>query len=111
MSNINDRIRIAFEKENISYRELENKTGISRMTLQRYVTGVTQKISIDAVEKIAIALHTTPAYIMGWEDDDIVNTEELTKSQQELFDAIIQLDDDKIRLAIRILHSILDDKE
>lgn len=89
MSNMNDRIRIAFEKENISYRELESKTGISRMTLQRYVTGATQKISIDAIEKIAIALHTTPAYIMGWETEDKKYSEnELDEEILKIFDRL-----------------------
>lgn len=43
------------------------------------------------------------------EDKEVFKYIKLTKSQQELFDTIKNLDDDKIRLAIRILHSILDE--
>ena len=37
--------------------------------------------------------------------------EKLTENQQALFHFISQLDEEKARLALRIIHSILDDKE
>ncbi len=107
----NERIRDRRKELGLSAEDLAKKINVSPATMYRYENGDIKKLPIAILNPIAKALYTTPAYIMGWEDDDIVNTEELTKSQQELFDAIIQLDDEKIRLAIRILHSILDDKE
>ncbi|MDR1585644.1 MAG: helix-turn-helix domain-containing protein [Prevotellaceae bacterium] len=57
----------------ISYGELSTKTGIPKSALQRYATGKTEKIPLDRIELLAKALHTTPAYLMGWGNEDIGN--------------------------------------
>ena len=49
--------------------ELARKVETSRQTIQRYESGVILNIPSDKIEKIAIALDTTPAYLMGWEDE------------------------------------------
>lgn len=62
------RIREAIEKSGMSYAELEKKSGISKSALQRYASGITKKIPIDVVEKVAPLLGVTSAYLMGWEE-------------------------------------------
>lgn len=54
----------------LSYVEIEKKTGISKSSIQRYASGVTKKIPIDAVKAIADATESSAAWIMGWEDED-----------------------------------------
>lgn len=83
MSNVNERIKVAFENEDISFRELERRTGISRMTLQRYTTGETKKIGIDEIEIIAKALHTTARSLMGWDDEIALNTPTISENNVE----------------------------
>lgn len=58
-------IRIA---RNISYREITKGTGIPTSALHRYVTGETDKIPLDRIEKIADFLGTTSEYLVGWEE-------------------------------------------
>ena len=70
MSDISKRILDLITATHISYGELATITGIPKSALQRYATGVTEKIPIDRLEAIASALHTTAAYLMGWETDD-----------------------------------------
>ena len=66
MSDISERmLNIILEKE-ISYGELSDKTGIPKSALQRYATGQTEKIPIDRLQIIALAIGTTPEYLMGW---------------------------------------------
>lgn len=55
------------EKSGYSYLELSRLTGISKSSLQRYATGETQKIPLDCIEALAKAVHVSPAYLMGWE--------------------------------------------
>lgn len=69
MSDISDRILNLFEKRGISYGDLSKETGIPKSALQRYATGETVKIPLPRLEAIAKALNTTPAYLMGWEDE------------------------------------------
>lgn len=66
---IMERLALAFKRSGMSYAEFEKATGISKATLQRYVTGKTEKIPMDALEKMAIALDVRASYLMGWEDN------------------------------------------
>lgn len=68
MSDIHERILDRINSEKISYGELSKLTGIPKSVLQRYATGETRKIPVDSLKLIASALHTTAAYLMGWED-------------------------------------------
>lgn len=68
MSDISKKILEIILAKNISYGELAEKTGIPKSALQRYATGQTEKIPIDRLEKIATAIGTTAAYLMGWEE-------------------------------------------
>ena len=65
------RISEAIEKSGLSYPELERATGISKSSLQRYATGVTKKIPIDCIERIADATNSDARYLMGWEEPQV----------------------------------------
>ena len=68
MSEISQRILDIILAKEISYGELSEMTSIPKSALQRYATGQTEKIPIDRLEKIAKAIGTTSAYLMGWEE-------------------------------------------
>lgn len=58
----------------MSYQDLSDATGISKSTLQRYETGYIKKVPINQIEVLAKALHTTPSYLMGWDNNNIKTT-------------------------------------
>lgn len=49
--------------------DLSKQVGVSRQTLSRYETGVIGNIPSDKIELLAKALCTTPASLMGWDDE------------------------------------------
>ena len=59
---------------------------VSISTVKRWESGEIVDIKRDKVVKLAQALHTTPAYIMGWEDEDKTK-EEIDREKQEILDA------------------------
>lgn len=63
---IMERLAFAFKQSGLTYSEFEKATGIPKATLQRYVTGKTEKIPMDALEAMANALDVDPAFLMGW---------------------------------------------
>ena len=67
---IQERLAECRKNKDLSYYELEELTGISKSTLQRYETGKIDKMPIDRLETIALALGVEPAYLMGWEDEE-----------------------------------------
>lgn len=44
--------------------------GVSPATIYRYENGDIEKVPGERLEPIARALQTTPAYLMGWENDE-----------------------------------------
>ncbi len=54
--------------------EVAKAVGTSRQTVQKYESGIIANIPSDRIEKLAEALRTTPAYLMGWTDNtDLAN--------------------------------------
>lgn len=65
------RIKRLVEESGKSYQELEKITGIKRSSLQRYASGTTGKIPLDAIEKLAKAFSVPATYLMGWEETEV----------------------------------------
>ena len=59
---------------------------VSISTVKRWESGEIVDIKRDKIVKLAQALHTTPAYIMGWEEEDKTK-EEIDRENQEILDA------------------------
>ncbi len=70
MIEVGKRIRDLREKRGISVIELAEALHVSRATIYRYESNEIEKLPIEIVDPIAKALHVSPAYIMGWTDDD-----------------------------------------
>lgn len=72
------RLYDSIQKSNLSYGDLEKITGIAKSSIHRYATGQTQKIPLDAIEKLADALNVSAAWMMGWTDEE---TSDLSNSK------------------------------
>ena len=59
---------------------------VSISTVKRWESGEIVDIKRDKVVKLAQAVHTTPAYIMGWDEEDKTK-EEIDRENQEILDA------------------------
>ena len=64
-----DRIKYKRNQLGKTLEEVGQKVGVTKATIQRYENGNIQNIPSDKIELLASALNTTPAYLMGWEDD------------------------------------------
>lgn len=64
---IGERIRKVREEARLSQVELADYIKVSKQTLYKYETGIITNIPSDKIEEIAKATGVSPAYIMGWE--------------------------------------------
>lgn len=64
-----ERIRSRREELGIGQTDLAKKVGISKQSLYKYEKDIITNIPTDVVERLATALDTTPAYIMGWKTE------------------------------------------
>lgn len=100
-------------KENIKRRRLElnltledvsNKLCVSKPTLQRYESGVISNIPSDKIEKLAVILETTPAFLMDWEENILDTKSQLTEDQKSLLYKYNSLD----HMGKRAIDAVLD---
>lgn len=70
---LNEKIKHLREKGNMTLEELAQKVGVSASTILRYETGNIKNLRRDKIKNLADALNTTPAYLMGWEDEEKEN--------------------------------------
>ncbi len=67
---IKDNIKKKRKERKMTLEDVAKIVGVTRQTVQKYESGVVSNIPSDKIELLAKALHTTPAYIMGWESDE-----------------------------------------
>lgn len=68
--NIGNRIKRKRLENNLTLEELGKRADVSRATIQRYESGKITNIPSDRIERISEALGVSPAFIMGWEDEN-----------------------------------------
>ncbi|HJA90868.1 MAG TPA: helix-turn-helix domain-containing protein [Candidatus Jeotgalibaca merdavium] len=75
--NVGERIKYRRKELGLNADYLADYLGVSRSTVFRYEKGEIEKLPTEILEKLAEVLHTTPGYLMGWEetsnDNKIIN--------------------------------------
>lgn len=66
---VGERIKRRREELGISVDEIAKKLGKHRATVYRYESNEIGTLPTDVLEPLSIVLQTTPAYLMGWEDN------------------------------------------
>lgn len=72
---IGKKIRELRKTNKITQEELAKIIGTTKQNIYKYETGIVTNIPSDKIEAIAKALNTTPAYLMGWEENSDVKPE------------------------------------
>ena len=62
-----ERIKCRRKELSMSAEQLAEKVSLSPATIYRYEKGDIEKVPADVLKKIAAALNSSPAYLMGWE--------------------------------------------
>lgn len=52
----------------LTLEQVANQVGVGKSTVRKWETGMIENMRRDKIAKLATALHTTPGYLMGWED-------------------------------------------
>lgn len=63
-----DLVKKRREMLHLTLEEVGKRTGVSKATVQRWESGEIENVRRDKIVKLAKALETTPAYLMGWEE-------------------------------------------
>jgi transcriptional regulator with XRE-family HTH domain len=103
---IGDRIRELREEHGITQEELAKHIQSTKQTIYKYENNIITNIPSDKVLILANALHTSPAYLMGWNTDKktyIINKPEIYLTEEssnydysEIIELLRQMNDDGI---------------
>lgn len=66
---VGDRIKKAIDDSEYTHKEIADKIGIKKQTLNKYENNTITNIPSNKIEMIAVVLGISPAYLMGWEDN------------------------------------------
>lgn len=66
-----DREKLKSRRLELGYtlQDVADKMNLTRATIQKYESGLIKGVETTTLEKLAKVLQTTPAYLMGWEDE------------------------------------------
>lgn len=67
---VGERLKRRRKELGMSAEAVAEKLGCSPSTVYRYENGEKNKMGIDKLKPIAEAINTSPAYLMGWEDEE-----------------------------------------
>lgn len=67
---VGERLKRRRKDLGMSAEAVAEKLGCSPSTVYRYENGEINKMGIDKLKPIAEAINTSPAYLMGWEDEE-----------------------------------------
>lgn len=74
---IGERIKARRLEIGLSVDQLAEAIGKNRATVYRYESNDIEKYTIDVLYPLAEALHTSPAYLMGWDDPGDVSANQV----------------------------------
>lgn len=95
----------------MSAEDLGERLGKDRSTIYRYEKGDIENLPLDLLEPIAVALDTTPAYLMGWENEKEkpAPEDEFSDNIRTLIEFVKSVPEDKADLILRVMKSIVED--
>ena len=76
------RIKSLRQEKGLTLEQVADVVGVGKSTVRKWETGMIANMRRDKIADLAKALGTTPAYLMGWNEDD--TKKELSPSEPEL---------------------------
>jgi repressor LexA len=67
---MSEKIKELRTSQGLTLEQVANKVGVGKSTVRKWETGIIANMKRDKIAALAEALHTTPAYLMGWEENE-----------------------------------------
>jgi transcriptional regulator with XRE-family HTH domain len=108
MSIQSDRIKNEMQRNSLTLLEIEQRTGIKKSSMHRYISGETGKIPLATIEKLASLFGVSAAYLMGWDEKkDSPSEPELTEGEKLMLELFRQIPKDRQPEALDLLRVAL----
>ncbi len=81
---LEERMKNRRKELDLTLADIAKAVGVSEATVQRWESGKIKNLRYERIPALAAALHTTPAYLMGWEESP-----EETASSKAMLRAVV----------------------
>ena len=95
-----EKIKYLRAMHNLTLEEVGNAVGVGKSTVRKWENGIIANMRRDKIAALAEVLHTTPAYLMGWNEDE----PEILMTKEEALEAAFS-----DRPEMRALFSVAED--
>lgn len=96
--------------KDMTLEEVATIVGVGKSTVRKWETGMIANMKRDKIALLAKALDTTPAYLMGWKEDEQQTPPgepTLTEGEKMLLELFRQIPDDAQKMYLEVLRASL----
>jgi transcriptional regulator with XRE-family HTH domain len=107
------RIKALRREKGLTLEQVAEVVGVGKSTVRKWETGMIANMKRDKIADLAKALGTTPAYLMGWEKDNVEEKEispsepQLTEGEKLMLDLFRKIPEDRQPEALDLLRVAL----
>ena len=84
--------------------QVANIVGVGKSTVRKWETGMIANMKRDKIALLAKALSTTPAYLMGWfEEESRPTTVSITEDEQKLLDLFRKVPENQQQMVLQMI--------
>ena len=110
---IAQRIKALRQDRGLTLEQVADVVGVGKSTVRKWETGMIANMRRDKIASLAKALSTTPEYLMGWEEDKKISSDELqlTEGEKALIKLLRRVPAAEQPIVIENILSALDNQE
>ena len=108
------RIKTLRKENNLTLEQVANIVGVGKSTVRKWETGMIANMKRDKISALAKALNTTPAYLMGWNEETEKNSPDelqLTEGEKMLLDLFSQVPEENQEMVLDMIRIALKKKK
>ena len=97
-------------ERNMTLEQVASIVGVGKSTVRKWETGMIANMKRDKIALLAVALGTTPAYLMGWKEDEkqaLPQVQQLTEGETLLLELFRQIPEDAQKMYLEVLRAAL----
>lgn len=92
----------------LTLEQVADVVGVGKSTVRKWETGMIANMKRDKIALLAKALSTTPAYLMGWfEEEPVENTITVTEDEQKLLDLFRKVPESQQQMVLQMINVAL----
>lgn len=109
-----DKIKQRREELGLTLEEVGNIVGVGKSTVRKWETGDIANMRRDKIAKLAVALRTSPAYLLGYDETEKAadpKVDGLSPLEARLMELVRQLTDDQKKMLLAQIELLLSKQE